>query len=786
MSVAAHYLRAACRTLSRRRGAYLFPVAILALGIGMSAAMFSLVDAVLLRPLPFPRQDSIQVIWKKDPPAGMHVEELAYPELRDLQENIRDFQYVALMPTSLYGYGRVLRTAKGEPVQIEGAPVSHDFFRVLGVSPALGRDFTASDEQVGAPPVVVLSDRVWRGQLGADPHIVGRMIALNGQGHTVIGVMARGVEFPRGAGLWFPLGVDRRVVESRRATFLQAIARTRPGAPSTGIAAQVNALFTRLAKDHPDAYSPSQQGVVTPLFAYWTGSARLHLWIMLAASCLLLAAALISAGNLFLSRAIARRQEIATRIAIGAGRAQIAGLFAAEGAIAGIFAAAGGLAIAQWAVQFLVKFAPADIPRLSGAALHWGSFCFAAVASILAAMACSVLPAWFATQPLMPTGNRSPQRAFLFAQSAVTVTLLAMSAFLVLSYRSLLYADTGFANRDALSMNLALRGPSRRAFYTRLLERLREQPGVISAAGVLVRPLEGPIGWDVPYQFEFEAGKDEGRDLPKANYEVVTPGYFQTVGTRLLEGRDFTDRDADGAEGVIIISRVLAQQIRRAGHPPLGYRMRIGLASGWLKVIGIAADARYRNIAQTGADLFVPYLQAAAPTNYIVIRGTRPAGELATLVRRILAAMDPTQAIAGVATIGELIDRNTARHRFNMILLLWFAACAAVLAATGIYSVIAESVAARRREIAIRNALGAGRARLVRDIVSAAMAFVLAGEGAGIACAVTLGTEASDLLYGVSPHDPAILGAVIAFLFAVSLASAFYPAWIASRDVRFS
>jgi putative ABC transport system permease protein len=780
------YLLAACRTLSRRRGAYLFPVAILALGTGMSVAMFSLVDAVLLRPLPFPHQDAIQVIWKKDPPAGMHVEELAYPELRDLQENIHDFQYVALMPTSLYGYGRVLRTAKGEPVQIEGAPVSHDFFRVLGVSPALGRDFAASDEQVGAPPVVMLSDRVWREQLGADPHIAGRMITLNGQGHTVIGVMARGVEFPRGAGLWIPLGVDRRVVESRRATFLQAIARTRPGVPAAGISGQVNALFTRLARDHPDAYSPSQQGVVTPLFAYWTGSARLHLWIMLAASCLLLAAALISAGNLFLSRAIARRQEIATRIAIGAGRAHIVGLFAAEGAIAGLFAATAGLGIAQGAIRFLVKFAPADIPRLSDAALHWGSFGIAAVTAILAAMACSVLPAWFSIRPLPPKGRRSPQRAFLFAQAAVTVTLLSLSAFLVLSYRSMMHADTGFANRDTLSMNLAIRGPSHRAFYTRLLERLREQTGVISAAGVLVRPLEGPIGWDVPYEFEFEAGLDPNRDLPKANYEVVTPDYFQTVGTPLLEGRNFTDRDAEGAEGVIIISRALAQQIRRAGRQPLGYRMRIGLASGWLKVIGVAGDARYRNVTQAGADLFVPYLQASASTNYLVIRGTRPAGELATLVRRTLAALDPNQAVAGVATIGELIDGNTARHRFNMILLLWFAACAAVLAATGIYSVIAESVAARRREIAIRNALGAGRVRLVRDIVSAALVFVLAGEAAGIACAAALGSEASDLLYGVSPRDPAILGAVLAFLFAVSLASAFYPAWLASRDVKFS
>src|ERR1700722_18591767 len=254
----AGHLRFAIRTLLRNKGAYLPAAAILALGIGMSVAMFSLVDAVLLRPLPFPEQNSIQVIWKVDPLAGSHVEELAYPELRDLQEGISDFAYVAVMPTSLYGYARVLQAGKAGPVQIESAPVSHDFFRVLGVSPALGRDFTGSDERAGAPPVVVISDQVWRNQLGADPKMVGRMIRLNGQGYTVIGVMAAGVEFPRGAGLWIPLGVERARVDCRGATFLQAIARTRPGVSREQIAVPVNALFARLAADHPEAYTRSQ------------------------------------------------------------------------------------------------------------------------------------------------------------------------------------------------------------------------------------------------------------------------------------------------------------------------------------------------------------------------------------------------------------------------------------------------------------------------------------------------------------------------------------------------
>lgn len=608
----------------------------------MSVAMFSLVDAVLLRPLPFPRQESIQMIWKVDPLAGSHVEELAYPELGDLQQNIKDFEYVAVMPTSLYGYGKVLQSGKAEPVQIESAPVSHDFFRVLGVAPVLGRGFVSSDERVGAPPVVVLSDRVWRDDLGADPRIIGRMIRLNGQGRTVIGVMAPGVEFPRGAGLWVPLGVEAEIVERRGATFLQAIARAKPGITRQRISGEVSALFQRLAVDHPEAYTRSQQGVVTPLVEYWTGSARLHLWIMLGASLLLMVASIISASNLLLSRTLSRRAEIATRLALGAGYTDIVAQLGSEGAVVGILAAAAGLGIAQSAVRLLVRWAPPDIPRLADAALDLNSFCFAAGAAALAALACTVIPACSATTMQLETALREggtrlslsrhggrARSAFILAQAAVTVTLLATAVLLALSYQSMMSVDTGFRNRDALSMNIHLRGSevwtSQRAFYTRLLTALREAPGVTSAAAILLRPLEGTIGWDVPYEFEYEAHGRDARVLPKTNYEVITPDYFKTVGTPLLEGRDFNEHDSEDGEPVVIISRTLAQRIRAAGFSPLGYRLRHGHSRDrWSKVVGVSSDARYRSITQRGADIFVPYLQAAQPTNYLVIRGTNP------------------------------------------------------------------------------------------------------------------------------------------------------------------
>jgi predicted permease len=797
VDAAARHLRMAARTFRRNKGAYLAAAGIPALGVGMSVAIFSLVDAVLLRPLPFPQQDSIYVIGKLDPLAGEHLEELAYPELGDIQQNVPGLEYAAVMPTSLYGYAKVLQRGGAAPVQIESNPVSHDFFRVLGIKPVLGRDFAATDERVAAAPVVILSDAVWRRELGADPKIVGQPIRLNGQSYTVIGVVAAGSEFPRGAGMWVPLGVDEQIVTRRGATFLQAIVRTRAGVSRTQVTGEAQALFQRLAAEHPEVYSRTQRALVTPLVEYMTGSARMQLWIMLAASILLLAASNISAGNLLLSRALARRHEIATRLALGAGRGQIMALLGAEGALVAAIALVAGLGVAEVTIRLLVRLAPADIPRLTNAALNLDSFCFAAASAALAAFACTLIPGWSTARMPLESALREggartslsgrahrTRNVFIVAQAAVTVTLLATALSFVLSYRSILAAGTGFENRDAVSMNLQLRGPglfsgqgytaeARRRFYTNLLNRLRDTPGVTSAAALLLRPLEGTVGWDVSYEFEFQAGEKRIQALPKVNYEVITPDYFRTVGISLLEGRDFDAHDTAEAEPVVVISRSLADRIRRAGHTALGSRLRLGVDARWLRIVGITSDARYRSITQPGQDIYAPYLQATPPTNYVVIRGVVPVERLSALVRQAAAELDPNQAVSGVATIGELIDRNGARDRFNMILLVWFGICAAILAAGGIYSVVAESMAARRGEVAIRIALGAGRARLVRDLIRTTLLMVVAGECLGA------------LAIAAVVREPLAPGSVAVFLFVVSLGAAVWPAWLAAGGVAY-
>ena len=668
------------------------------------------------------------------------------------------------------------------------------------MSPVLGRDFNDSDERVGAPPVVMVSDRVWRNYLGSDPHIVGRMIRLNGQGCTVIGVIARGVEFPRGAGFWVPLGVDSRVVGRRKSTFLQAIARVKPGVSQQRVASEVDALVRRLARKYPDAYSPSQQGEVTPLTKYWTGASRVHLWILLGASVLLLAGSALSASILIVSGILGRGAEIATRIALGAGRRHILGQLGAEGALIAVIAATAGTGLAGLLVRILVRFAPADIPRISEAGLNPASVVFAMATAASAAVICTVMPAMSAmrmrlesvlreggTRLSMSRRSLRARNMFVLAQAAVTVVMLAVAGLFLLSYRSIMSADIGFENRDTLTVNLKWRGPGlfasggidRRAPYPELLSRLRHAPGVISAAAITVRPLEGAVGWERSYEFEFDAGRKDAAVLPKANFEAVSPGYFQTAGTPLLEGRDFTEHDSEASESVVIISRTLAERIRAAGHSPIGHRIRLGGSGDWLKVIGVCGEARYRDVTQEDATIFQSYRQTAAPTPYVMIRGNQSARELGALVRRTLAAMDPSQAVAGDANLGELIDANTARHRFNMIILLWFAVCAAVLAGTGIYGVVAESIVARKREIAIRLALGAPRIGVVRGMVSKTVQFALLGETIGLFAVVPVYNRISGLLYGVARYSPPLFLVVLGFVFSVSFAASFWPAWSA-------
>ncbi len=529
------------------------------------------------------------------------------------------------------------------------------------------------------------------------------------------------------------------------------------------------------------------------------GSARLQLLISLAASLILLLTGCVTASNLFLSRTLARRQEIATRSSLGATTFHIFIQLVAEGFTAAFLACCAGVAIAWAVIKLLISIAPADIPRLQDAGINWPALGFAAGVSVLGAIACSAIPVFVATRWNLETVLREGgvrlssarhssrmQFGFIIAQTAASVVLLIASVLIVLSVRAMLGTDTGFSHPDAVTMNLALRGPQsgvgkRRVFYANLLTRLRESPAVTAAGAVLVRPLEGSIGWDMTYRSEFDLPRSS-EQLPTSNFEVITPGYFETVGTPILEGRDFTDRDRENAPNVVIISNGLAQKMRRAGHEPIGTRIRFGRRDDgeWWTIVGVTGNTRYRGVTTRDEDIYVCYLQSGIPVNYLVLRGPGNASELTALARRQVAALDPTQTIANVATIGELVNKNTARQRFNMALLLSFGLTALLLTAAGVYSVIAEMVSQRTREIAIRLALGSDRLPLVRKFLAATIGCVLIGEIAGLAASLLVGRTVSGLLYAVKPDDPFVFAFVLSCVFVIATVAASLPAWSAS------
>lgn len=784
-------MRQAFRQLS------LWPTTILALGIGLSVAMFSLVEAVLLNPLPFPDQGDIDMIWKTDLQSQNRlVGELAFADLGDITANIPGIEKAALIPAALYGNGRVLQAGAADPVQIETCPTTAGLFDVLKVKPALGRDFEINDENPNSPPVVMLSDRVWREHFNARRDAVGEMVRLNGVGHTIIGVMPATLDFPRGAGLWLPLKIERK----RGATWLIAVARAKPGLGRDMLQRAADRMFQIQASSYPKQYTPTQRAIVTPLAEYWTGASRPQLLISLAAALLLLISACVSASNLFLSRTLIRRREVATRVALGASRAQILTLFGMEALVAAAIATLAGSLLAAALIRLLVRWAPADIPRITDAHLDPGALAFAVAAALLAALACVLGPALvlqgnnleaMLREGVRTAGSRTGRRlqsAFVFAQSALTVAILAVGLLLFLSYQAMLNTDLGFAHRDTVTMNLAAHGPEftvekRRRFYTELLDRLRAAPEVTHAAAILLRPFEGPIGWDTAYWFEYEAATRNPDKLIMANFEVTTPGYFETVGTPLSAGRDFNNHDTPESEKVAIISESMAARIRSAGRDPLTHRVHV--FNEWRRIVGITADARYRRVVQTADNVYVPYTQVGVPTNYLMLRGRTTPGELLALVRRTLKQVDPTQAIAGEATLGQMIDRDTAGSRFNVSIFILFAVGAVVLAAAGVHSVVRESVTARTKEIAVRIALGASRERLVAQMTRGALLWVMAGELAGLAGAVVLIRAAADLLYGVVPSNPVLLAAVGAFMFAIAVGASLFPAWSAAgKDPR--
>ena len=796
-------IRYGIRGLAKRPGFAAVVILTLALGVGANTAIFSIVYGVLLRPLPFPEQERLVVAWEKDTTANTPFVELSVAEARDWQAQNQSFTSLAAMPTTVYGYGYVL-TGRGDAVQLESAKVSGSFFSILGAQASLGRVFNESDDQANAPNVVVLSDRLWRERFNSDAHIVGQTITLNQQGFTVLGVMPANFEFPKGVDLWKPLlaSMDPRLLENRGATYLQVIGRLKPGVTLPQAEAELNTIIARVAAQHPETQAGGYRVVLTPLSDHLFGNAKPALWALFAATGLLLLIASANIANLLLARATSRRKELAVRAALGASRWQLTRHLLSESLALAACGGSAGVLLAYWLVELLKAIAPADLPRLEGVQISGAVLLVSLACTLVTVLIFGLLPALSASRiNLNETINEASARltntragnrlrgALVVGEVAMTIVLLAGATLILRTFVNLSRVPLGFNPQQVLSMQLRLTGEkyraveTRREFFSHLVERLEAQPGVTAASGVLIRPLEGTVGWDFDYAIEGQS-LDDARTNALANYENITPHYFRTFGIPLKAGREFETQDSAGKQPVAIVSEHMAE--RFFGSPAAAIGKRIKLAPDdqdqpWRFIVGVAGDVRYRELQSTRLDLYVPHAQSTPSLNHFAVRTTMDPAQALTLVRREVAVLDPHQAVSRVASMEELTAAQLARPRFNAVLLNWLAGLAMLLAAVGIFGVMAYSVAQRTNELGLRIALGAPPGNIMKLVLWQGMKLAALGVLLGLIGAVMLTRGLGSLLYGVSATDPLTFAVIALLPMVVTTLACWVPARRATR-----
>ncbi len=795
-------LRYGVRMMAKKPGFTLIAVLTLALGIGANTAIFSVIHAVLLRPLPFAEQERLVVAWKKDTVAYNPLVEMAVAEFKDWQAQSHSFDGLAVIPTTVYGYGYVL-TGHGEAVQVESSKVSGGFFGVLGAKAALGRVFDEREDVLNGPKVAVLSDRLWRERFKGDPNIIGQQITLTQQNYTVLGVMPPQFEFLKGAELWVPLQatMGARALENRDAGFLQVVGKLKPGVSLTQAEAELNTIIARVAADHPETKATGQRAVIKPMTEFLFGNARPALWLLLAATGLLLLIGAANVANLLLAQASVRRREFALRAALGAGRWQIVRQLLTESVLLALFGGAAGVALAYWLINLLVWVAPADIPRIETVRLNGTVLFFSLFVTLLTACLAGLVPALTAARVNLNetlcegssklASGRSGKRlraGLVVAQIAVTLVLAVGATLILRSFLNLSRVNLGFDPQNVLTMQLRLRGPkygeaeAHRRFYRQLIERLEAQPGVVAASAILTRPLEGTVGWDAHFALAGQS-PDQIRQNTVANYEIVSPHYFRTLGIPLKAGRAFTGFDKTDAPRVVIISETMARRIFPPGVDPVGQQMQIdpGAESPWRTIVGVASDVRYRELEDARWDIYAPHDQAGSFLNHFAVRTTSDPAAFISTVRREIAALDPTQVATSFATLEQQVAVNLARPRFNALLLNWLSALAVLLAAVGIYGVVAYSVAQRTGELGIRLALGAQTKDLLALIIAENLRLVAVGVVCGLTGAYALTRLMQTLLFGVSATDLLTFALVPALLTLVALLACWIPARRATK-----
>jgi putative ABC transport system permease protein len=770
-------------------------VATLALGLAGTTAVFSLVRAILLHPLPYRDPARLAVAWQTDTKSGVPFVEVSLDEYEAWRDQAKTFSGAAAMTAANF---RVNLSGRGEAVQLEGALVSGNFFTLLGVTPLLGRTFLPEEDRPGGAPVVVISNGLWKRQFGADAGLIGRSILLDGAPATVIGVLPPEATLPHGADLW---GAAVPAVDSAHdLRIFKVLARLSPGVSLEKARAEMETVAAALERKHPEK-NRGIRATVVPLSREVYGDTRPALLYLLGAVGFVLLIACANVANLQLARAAGRRHEMSVRAAIGASRGRLVAQLLAESALLSAAGAAIGLALSGLAIRALASRIPSEVPRLSRIGLDLPVVAFAVLAAGVTVVLSGLVPALRLSAAeagdalregtLRSSEGRRGARlrgGLVVAEVALSLVLLASAALMVRSYSRLAALEPGFDPKNLISGRISLSGQkyadvsARAAFFDRMLQRLGQIPGVASAGLVLLRPLADPVGWDYSFTVEGQNAEEQSHN-PASNYEAVSAGYFRTLQIPLKRGRFFDASDRADSPPVVIVNESTARRFW-PGRDPIGRRLRFGRFTSqtpWHTVVGVVGDVRYREWSGVRPDIYVPYAHWNFGRMDVLVRTSADPDGVVPAVRAAVAALDPDQPLASITTMERVVREATAGPRFTAALLSAFGLAALLLAAVGISGVLSGWAASRTREFGIRMALGAGPREVSGLVLGHALGLVGAGVLSGVLLSALVMRSLSGLLYGVRPGDPGAFLASAAALFAVALAAAYLPARRASR-----
>jgi len=796
--------RYALRQLRKSPGFAAVAVITLALGIGFNTAIFSVVNAVLLRPLAFADASRLVRIWHVPPEKsfpGMTTFPVSAANYLDWERQTQVFDHMAI-----YSYHGFTVTGGDKPEQLSAGAVSSGFFATLGVQPMVGRVLSPEEDQPGRSHVVVLSYRLWQEHFGGNPGIVGHDINLDGQPYLVAGVMPSNFQFPDFAKMWTPMAWTDQERAVRGEHHSIVIARLKPGVDLNRAQAEMNTISDRLQQQYPDD-DKGWGAVVVPMQQDLVSDVRPALLVLLGAVAFVLLIACVNVANLALAKTFSRQKEIAIRTALGATSARILRQILTETVLLALAGGALGLAFAHFAVRFIVAFLADKLPHSIEVGLDSKVLIFTAVISVVTGIVAGVLPAWRLTrrdvnqalkQGLGRTdadaGGHRTRSVLVVSEVALSLILLIGAGLMIRSFQNLRNVNPGFDSRQVLTMSVMVSrakfpSPDQAiSFFDRVLQRVRSLPGVESAAVIDNIPLTG--GSHQPIAIE-------GRPVvpmseqPEVDVRLVSAGYMSAMHIPTLRGRGLSDTDVAGRPAVVLVSESMARQFW-PGEDPVGKRLTLTFYPEAIReVVGVVGDVKLDSLDEMrpSATLYFPLDQVSVPAAggwrsfpmTLLVRSRSGSGELASAVSNAVHEADRDIPLVDISTMDELVENSLSQQRFNMLLLGAFAALALLLAAVGIYSVLSYSVKRSVREIGIRLALGAPVGEVLRMVVFEAMKPTLLGVAIGTAGALALGRVLSSLIFGVRPTDPLTFVAVAALLAAVALVASIVPAYRATK-----